>query len=237
MTTLRLLLVVVLLGVAAQATPAPAIRVAVASNFFPVLEALQDDAPVPAVLIQGATGALLRQALHGAPFDVFLGADQTSAERLAAESIALDVPFHYASGQLMFVQRRGAPCLGADWQGRFALPDPRLAPYGVAAQQVLNQWGWSQRADRIVAHNVAAAYYLLASGNVDGAFLSASLLRLAPAREFRSCAVAGAPPIQQWGALLSRRQDAKLWLLWLRTALPARLPDWGYDPGAWSQSP
>src|SRR5690606_40703665 len=99
----------------------------------------------------GATGKFYAQIRSGAPFEVFLSADDTTPARLVAEGGALAASrMTYALGGLVLWSAK--PGL-ADAEGEvlasgnfahLALANPKLAPYGAAAMQVLTQLGLAE---------------------------------------------------------------------------------------------
>jgi molybdate transport system substrate-binding protein len=138
----------------------------------------------------GSSGGLLAQLRQRAPFDVFLSADIASPAQLAAEGLSGPV-FVFATGRLVLWARR-ASGLEAATRGpdvltdarvvRVALANPRLAPYGAAAEQALTHWGLRERVqDRLVmAENAAQAAQFVESGAAQVALLPLSLT-VAPA--------------------------------------------------------
>jgi len=161
------------------------VTVAVASNFLtPVREIAalfeaREGAHVR--LVHGSTGLLFAQITHGAPFEVFLAADQHRPELLEADDRAL-ARASYAEGILILVSRDDLPDDRADYAGimrdrRVALANPRLAPYGVAAMDGLNSLGLDESSVQLVmGDNVGQAANIFVSGNADFGLLSASQL-------------------------------------------------------------
>ena len=182
------LLAALLLTVAAPGS-ADDVHVAVASNFVPVLTELAPtfSAQTGHRLLPSAasTGKLYAQIRQGAPFAVFLSADSRHAERLEAEGHAVrGSRFTYALGQLVLwspdvgrIDADGA-VLRAGRFDRLALANPRLAPYGLAAQQALERLGlWEALQSRLVqGENIAQAYQFVASGAAPLGFVAASQL-------------------------------------------------------------
>jgi molybdate transport system substrate-binding protein len=162
------------------------IVVAAASDLRPVFDELarahEQDTGVRVALVYGSSGMLARQALAGAPFDVFASADVARAEAVAAARPgdgAPPVPF--AVGQLVLVGRGDAAALKdlADASsGLVAIANPEHAPYGRAAEEALRAAGvWEALRDRLVlADNVADAARLYAAGEVDAALVARSLV-------------------------------------------------------------
>lgn len=172
--------------------------VAVAANFSEVVERLQADFERASghrlTFVAGSTGKLYAQIVNGAPFDVFLSADQERPERLEKERLAVaGSRFTYASGRLTLWSREPGR-VGGDGaatlrQGRFrrlAIANPALAPYGAAARQTLGRLGlWERFADRIVVgQTIGQAHTLVASGNAELGFVALSSV-LSPRNETR----------------------------------------------------
>ena len=122
--------------------------VAVAANFSAPMQEIAAgfarDTGHRAVLANGSTGQLNAQIRNGAPFDALLAADQRTPELLAADGFALPGSrFTYATGRLALwsaqsglVDPHGAILVRGTFR-RLALADPRLAPYGAAAVEVM----------------------------------------------------------------------------------------------------
>lgn len=163
--------------------PPPALAeqalVAVASNFVRPAEALvrafEAESGHEIELASGSTGQHFAQIVHGAPYDVFLAADQARPARLVERGLASDA-FTYADGRLAFVHPDGAALGGAEL--RFlAIANPELAPYGLAAQQVIDGAGLTDalRGRVVQGQNVGQAYGMVASGNASGGLVAWSL--------------------------------------------------------------
>jgi molybdate transport system substrate-binding protein len=174
---------------AALCVPAQAAQalVAVAANFSApmarIAAAFAEDTGHRLTLTAGATGRLDAQIRAGAPFDALLAADADTPARLLADGLAVaGSGFTYAVGQLVLfsaapgrVDAEGAVLA----EGRFrhlAIANPRLAPYGRAAMQVLQRLGLAERlAPKLVTGmNVAQAYQFVVSGNAELGFVSRS---------------------------------------------------------------
>lgn len=134
----------------------------------------------------GASGQLSRQIRQGAPFDVFLSADRGFVDDLVPyEAVDPGTIQAYAVGSLELVVPTGEDLpaitklddLLAPSFRRIALANPEIAPYGRAAQQVLERSGLDVRlADRLVmAPNVDQAVQYVESGNAQAGFVPKSL--------------------------------------------------------------
>ena len=141
-------------------------------------------------LVFGASGALTRQILDGAPFELFLSADEESPNRLAAAGLTRDGGVVYATGRLVVFSPTGSPLtvderlegLGRLLQSggvtRFAIANPDVAPYGKAAEAVLRKRGlWEALRPRLVlGDTVAQAAQFATTGNAVGGLLAYSLV-------------------------------------------------------------
>ncbi len=133
------------------------------------------------VVIAGSTGKLYAQIRHGAPFDVFFAADSRRPALLEQEGVAVrGSRFTYALGRLVLwspapgvVDREGTVLREGDFR-HLALANPKLAPYGRAARQVMRRLGvWSGLAGRLVrGENVGQAFQFVVSGNAALGFVA-----------------------------------------------------------------
>ena len=136
-------------------------------------------------LATGATGSLAAQIENGAPADLFFAADETTVERLVGSGAIRGTTVRsYATGELALVWRDDIVALmgPAELTDRryevIAIANPEIAPYGAAAREALIGLGsWTDLSSRIVqAENVAQAYQMVRTGNVDAAFVASSIL-------------------------------------------------------------
>lgn len=178
-----------LLGSVGPTAPATAetVRAAVASNFAPAAREIaarfEAETGHRVLLSFGATGQLYAQIVRGAPFEVFLAADD---ERPAlAEAAGLAVPgarFTYAVGRLALVSRepdriRGPESLRTPEITRLALANPATAPYGRAAVETLRALGLdpgSARFRLVQGTNVGQVFSFVHTGNADAGFVALS---------------------------------------------------------------
>lgn len=178
---------------AVLSTPAGSARaaealVAVATNFAEVMAALvprfEADTDHRIRVSSGSTGKLYAQIRNGAPFDIFLAADRRRPELLESAGAAVaGSRFTYAIGRLVLwsadANRIGADGAAVLRRGDFrhlAIANPKLAPYGLAAQQALSALGlWDPLKDRIVqGENIGQVFSLVATGNAEIGFVALS---------------------------------------------------------------
>lgn len=185
----RAALISVLLAFASPVAADEAL-IAVAANFAETAEALQADfernTGHSVILTTGSTGKLHTQIAQGAPFHALLSADAKTPERLEAEGLAVaGTRFTYAIGRLALwsadpsrISADGRSALADPDLRHIAIANPELAPYGVAAQQVMQALGvWDRLQSRIVmGENIGQAYSMVASGNAEIGFVALSAL-------------------------------------------------------------
>ncbi|WP_085298935.1 molybdate ABC transporter substrate-binding protein [Cognaticolwellia mytili] len=135
------------------------LRIAVAANFAPALEHLLKDLPnnskINYQIISAATGTLYQQIKHGAPFDLFLAADNLRPTKLEQEQLILPNSRQtYAFGQLALwsaTEKINNLNKLNNFSGYLAIANPSTAPYGKAAQQALQSLSlWSKLENRVV---------------------------------------------------------------------------------------
>lgn len=182
--------VLALLGLplaALHAARADTVPVAVAANFTAPMQkiaaAFEADTGHRVELSFGATGKFYAQISHGAPFQVLLAADDTTPARLEREGRAVaHTRFTYAIGTLVlwsaqpgYVDAQGAVLKTGDFK-HLALANPKLAPYGLAATQVLDKLGLTaQLQPRCVqGENIAQTFQFVATGNAPLGFVALS---------------------------------------------------------------
>ncbi len=214
------LLLTLLLAVTANTSQASSrLLIAVASNFEPTARALAStfEQQHPAVSIQlssAASGAHYHQISRGAPFALFLSADRAYPQLLADQGRGIELK-NYARGSLVLACRENwgfADAMQRISRGaaRIAIANPNTAPYGRAAQQVLNREGIAP--PYVQGQNVGQALNFLGAGAVDCAFAARSQVMQKP-----SIAWAEVPavydPIDQAGLLLqpNNQQAAAFW--------------------------
>lgn len=180
------LLLMVVAAVTATAHSAE-VPVAVAANFTAPMQkiaaAFEQDTGHKAVPAFGATGKFHAQIRNGAPFQMLLAADDETPARLEKEGLAVPGSrFTYATGRLVLwsaqpglVDARGE-VLGTGSFERIALADPRLAPYGAAAVQMLTRLNQLQRLQPrfVQGESIGQAYQFVATGNAPLGFVALS---------------------------------------------------------------
>jgi molybdate transport system substrate-binding protein len=177
-------------GVQAQ-VDAPAI--AAASDLKFALEDIaarfRADAKREVRLSFGSSGNYFRQIGQGAPFQLFLSADEDFVFKLHAAGRTADRGVLYATGRIVLFAPQGSPLavdvrmagLKAALDGniirRFAIANPEHAPYGRAAEQALRKLGlWDALQGRLVlGENVSQAAQFATGGSAQGGIFAYSL--------------------------------------------------------------
>ena len=163
------------------------VQVAVAANFAAPMQRIaadfEKDTGHKALLSVGATGKFYAQIAQGAPFDVLLSADDETPARLEAEAAAVaGTRFTYAIGRLVLwsaqsgvVDDQGAVLARGNFR-HLALANPKTAPYGAAAVEVLKGMGLLEAlAPKFVqGENIAQTLQFITTGNAELGFVARS---------------------------------------------------------------
>lgn len=166
---------------------ADTVSVAVAANFSAPMQklaaAFEQSTGHKAKVSLGSTGRFYAQIKNGAPFQVFLAADDETPAKLEQEGLGVQgTHFTYAVGQLALWSAQAGL---VDPQGqvlktgafpKIALAEPKLAPYGQAAVQAMTQLGLLHALQPrwILGENIAQTYQFVATGNAPLGFVALS---------------------------------------------------------------
>ncbi|MSO65798.1 MAG: molybdate ABC transporter substrate-binding protein [Alphaproteobacteria bacterium] len=165
---------------------AAAISVAVAANFTDAAKgtaaAWEKKTGHKAILSFGATGQLFAQIHQGAPFDVFLSADEATATKMGTDGLAVPATqFTYAVGRLVLFSKakdavRGEQTLRDGNFAKLAIANPAVAPYGRAAIDTMKALGiYEKLTPKIVeGQNVVQTYQFVDTGNAEVGFIALS---------------------------------------------------------------
>jgi molybdate transport system substrate-binding protein len=172
-------------------------------------------------LVFGSSGVLARQIRDGAPFELFLSADETFVEDLADAGLTRDRGTLYAVGRIVLFAPAGSPLrpaegldglarlLAAGRVTRFAIANPEHAPYGVAAREVLESTGLLPvvQGRLVYGENVAQALQLVQSGNADAGIVALPVVIEMSGVEHRPVDPSLHEPLRQAGAVLRDAVD------------------------------
>ena len=161
------------------------VRLAVAANFAAPMRSLAQSFEKATghkvVVALGATGQLYAQIKNGAPFDVLLAADDETPKKLESEGLAVSGSrATYAIGRLVLWSKRDGlidakgEFLSTGRFDRIAIANPKLAPYGLAAIEVIEKLGLTQaiKPKVVEASNITQAHQFVASGNAEIGFVA-----------------------------------------------------------------
>jgi molybdate transport system substrate-binding protein len=205
------------LGVAAEEK----ITVAVAANFISAFKEIATDfeakSGVKVEATFSSTGSLYSQIKNGAPYDIFLSADEERPARLQTEELT-EGTFVYARGQVILWSANKDFCTAATWQDalknnkikKISIANPLTAPYGSAAKAALQKAGlWEVLENKLVnAPDIAQAFHYASTAAVDTGFCSMSATLTPQGQSGCFFAVAEAPAIIQFGCILKSTKNS-----------------------------
>ncbi len=208
---------------AATAVHAGEVQVAVAANFTAPAQQIAAEfarqTGHQAVLSFGATGKFYAQIVNGAPFEVFLSADDTTPAKLEMEGRAVaGSRFTYAVGTLVLwsakadgVDAKGEVLKGGSFK-HLAIANPKTAPYGAAAIETLTRLKLLDAVQPkfVQGENIAQTFQFVSTGNAELGFVALSQV-------FKDGKLTGGSawivpanlhePIRQDAAILARGKD------------------------------
>jgi molybdate transport system substrate-binding protein len=210
-------------GVAAGQPRVPTIAAASDLNFAltEISAAFSRDGGERVELVFGSSGTLARQVRDGAPFELFLSADEAFVAELASAGATRDSGTLYAVGRIVLFAPTGSPMIpSAGLEGvrrllaagrvtRFAIANPAHAPYGRAAEAALRKAGlWADLQPRLVlGDNVSQAARFATTGNAVGGIIAYSLALAPNVKSKGACFLipdTEHPPLRQRMVLLKR---------------------------------
>jgi molybdate transport system substrate-binding protein len=211
------------------------VQIAVAANFTApaklLAAAFEQDSGHRAQLAFGGTGKFYAQIRNGAPFEVLLAADDTTPAKLETEGAAVTGSrYTYANGRLAlwsarpgYVDDKGEVLKKGSFR-HLAIANPKLAPYGAAAVEVLGALKLLDAVQPrfVQGENIAQAHQFVASGNAELGFIALSqVMKGGRISEGSAWIVPGDlhQPIRQDAVLLNKgrgRPAAEAWLGFLK---------------------
>ena len=172
---------------AAPPTYAETVSVAVAGNFTAPMKTIarefEKETGHKAQISFASSGKIFAQIKNGAPFQVFLSADTKKPEKLEHEGMTVPGSrFTYALGSLVLWSAKPgyvdtqAEVLQQNSFRHIGIANPKLAPYGLAAQETLENRGvWSNLQAKLVrGENIGQVLQFAATGNAELAFVALS---------------------------------------------------------------
>jgi len=245
-TSFSMLLLAATMMLAPGQTIAEEIRVAVASNFTDTLSSIarrfEATTNHKVTLISGSTGKHYAQIKNGAPFDAFFAADIRRPELLENEGVALPGSrFAYALGKVVlwspetgYVDPEGRILESSEFR-YLAIANPKLAPYGKAAQEILQARRlWGRLGGRLVrGENIGQTFQFVKTGNAELGFVAYSQVKR-PSQPvegtFWKVPQSLYTPIEQQAVLLKDSVAARAFLSFVRSREALKIiHDYGYD--------
>jgi molybdate transport system substrate-binding protein len=200
-----------------QAFAGEKISVAVAANFISAFKDMAADFEAKTkIKIEGtfsSTGNLYSQITNGAPYDLFLSADEERPAKLYKDG-AGGTPFIYAKGQAVLWAANKDFCKAKTWQDalkndqvkKIAIANTQTAPYGAAAKKALEKSGmWDSLQTKLVnAQDIAQSFQYASTSAVDAGFCAMSATVSAEGKKGCFFVINEAPEIIQSACILKR---------------------------------
>ncbi|MEN8215536.1 MAG: molybdate ABC transporter substrate-binding protein [Pseudomonadota bacterium] len=239
---IRFMLVLLTVFIGSPPVIAGEVHIAVASNFTNAIKAIaeryQSDDKI--VLVFGSTGKFYAQIMNGAPFDAFFAADIRRPALLEQQGVALPGSrFTYAQGKIVLFSPKAGYASAAVLKKRayryLAIANPKLAPYGGAAKQVLEKLGlWDRvRFQLVRGENIGQAYQFVISGNAELGFVALSQIKqpdIAISGSYWEVPADLYQPIKQQAVLLSHKESAHAFMEFVQSEeAKAIIQGFGYE--------
>ncbi len=225
-TKVSLCIALLVVSVVVFSAPPPTIAAASDLQFAlaDIASRFQQEQGLSVRLSFGSSGNFQRQIQQGAPYQLFLSADEQYVLKLHQQGLTLDAGQQYALGRIMlYVPMTSSLKLDAELSGlrealdngslgKFAIPNPEHAPYGRAARQALQHAGLWQaiQPHLVIGESASQATRFASSGSVDGGLIPHALFNAAGIRERGKAVLISADwhrPLNQRMALLKGAGD------------------------------
>lgn len=225
------------------------VQVAVAANFTAPIKAIakdfEKDTGHKLVASFGATGQFYAQINNGAPFEVFLAADDSTPAKLEQEKQTVEGSrFTYAIGTLAlwsakpgYVDAQGEVLKTNDYK-HLSIANPKTAPYGLAATQVLAKLNLTEatKGKLVEGQNITQAFQFVSTGNAELGFVALSQIYKDGKVENGSAWIVPSSlhdPIRQDAVILNKGKDnpaAKAFIDYLKgPKATAVIKSYGYE--------
>ena len=206
-------LLILLLALPLTASAAD-LMIAQAANFMPAMkEIIPAFKKVSGLEVQAtytSTGKLYAQIVNGAPFDLFLAADERRPQKLFNDGLA-ETPFVYAKGKVV-LWSKDKKNIGSNWQetikagklNKISIANTETAPYGTAAMMALQHAKlWEQvKPELVYAQSIAQAFQFASTGAADAGFCAYSSMFTPTGKKGGFAVVKEAPPVIQAACIL-----------------------------------
>lgn len=213
---------------------AESLKIAVASNFKgplqTVIKEFEQHYNTQVLVSSASSGVLFQQIIHGAPFDVFLSADEYRPAKLIEQGYAVAASKQvYAIGELVFYSPTQGITLAQLAQQRditIAVANSKHAPYGIATKAYLDKFIGPLQGKQITTNNIAQTFQVVHSGNAKAGFVALShvIAQGVPEANYQRLATTEAN-ISQYAVVLanSKNQEKAQQLLTYLRSEPVRL--------------
>ena len=214
------LLVLFLWAYSSTAIAGESFNAAVAANFMQpfkeIAKSFESIYPVSVNATFASSGHLTNQIKNGAPYDIFLSADEERPAMLSKEGLA-EKPFVYATGRVVLWTAKKELCGASGWQEvvtrpsvkKIALASPKVAPYGAAAMTAIEQSRLRNALQHklVFPEHIAQAFQSASTESVDAAFCALSSALSEKGKKGCYFEVTEAPPVVQGACVLMRAKD------------------------------
>ncbi len=204
----------------------PRLNIACSANFSAAMTELKTlflqtySQPIEINISIASSGTLATQISHGAPYDIFFSADQAFPEQLKAQGIGIESA-PYALGLLVLYSLDQQTTALEKLQNHsnkltVVIANPKYAPYGKAAMQVLSQLKVTPK--RLVkGTSVLHAYQYVESGHAELGFIAKSVLLATRQGVEEEIPLSWYEPISQHALLLSASPQARAFFKFVQT--------------------
>lgn len=210
------------------------ISVGVAANFISAFKeiaaAFEEQTGVKVEATFSSTGSLYSQIINGAPYDVFLSADEQRPDLLQKEGWT-EGTFIYARGQAILWSADRDFCKAATWQEalknekikKIAIANTLTAPYGTSAMTALKKVGqWDALQGKLViAQTIAQSFQYASTSAVDAGFCALSAAASPQGKNGCFYSIPEAPDIVQAGCIMKKAKNQKCAELFMAYLLSA----------------
>ncbi len=151
-----------------------------------IVEKFQSTNPKDEIVVTyNATGKAYAQLSNGFEYDIFIAADSQYPAQIAKDGNAITQPKLYAMGTVALYStdatliKLGIDALKSDKIKHISIANPRLAPYGVAALEILKNYGLEELTSKklVLGDNIAQSVQFVDSGAADIGLVAFSLIK------------------------------------------------------------
>jgi molybdate transport system substrate-binding protein len=223
--------IIIFLSLLSQILFSKTLYIALASNMYPAFKQLQAEFSKTNKIILhpiiSSSGKLAFQILNGAKFDIFISADTFYTNKIYTTKDNLTKPYIYAKGELILYTNRGIDLksginiLSSKSIRSIAIANPKIAPYGKAAMDILkNSKLLSTVKHKLIFAQSAIGAYMYANENTDIAIISKSLIhhiKKIKSKQIKNINRIFYTPISQSMILLNNNKSSKLFYDFLKS--------------------